>query len=78
MLADLAGSESSKRSSARYQRLEECKSINLSLSALGNCVAALANVCSNTLLANSGRPLHGDSQISLQHKSTRLPHEENV
>ena len=47
MLADLAGSESSKRSNARYQRLEECKSINLSLSALGNCVAALANVRSN-------------------------------
>ncbi|CAM9718705.1 unnamed protein product [Laminaria digitata] len=44
MLADLAGSESSKRSSARYRRLEECKSLNLSLSALGNCVAALANV----------------------------------
>lgn len=45
MLADLAGSESPKRSSARYQRLEECKFINLSLSALGNCVAALAQVC---------------------------------
>lgn len=42
MLADLAGSESTKRSTAQYQRLEEFKSINLSLSALGNCVAALA------------------------------------
>lgn len=44
MLADLAGSESAKRSTAQYQRLEEFKSINLSLSALGNCVAALAQV----------------------------------
>ncbi|CAM9398072.1 unnamed protein product, partial [Sphacelaria rigidula] len=42
MLADLAGSESAKRSTAQYRRLEEFKSINLSLSALGNCVAALA------------------------------------
>eukprot|EP00752_Nemacystus_decipiens_P004046 g3705.t1 len=42
MLADLAASESSKRTDARYQRLDECKFINLSLSALGNCVAALA------------------------------------
>ena len=44
MLADLAASESSKRTDARYQHLEECKFINLSLSALGNCVAALAKV----------------------------------
>ncbi|CAN0368094.1 unnamed protein product [Pylaiella littoralis] len=42
MLADLAASESSKRTDARYQRLEECKFTNLSMSALGNCVAALA------------------------------------
>lgn len=45
MLADLAASESSKRTDARYKRLEESKFINLSLSALGNCVAALAKVC---------------------------------
>lgn len=44
ILADLAGSESAKRSTAQYQRLEEFKSINLSLSALGNCVAALSQV----------------------------------
>lgn len=44
MLVDLAGSESSKRSSARFKSLEEFNSINLSLSALGNCVAALAKV----------------------------------
>ncbi|CAM9508093.1 unnamed protein product [Ectocarpus sp. 12 AP-2014] len=42
MLADLAASESAKRTEARYQRLEECKFVNLGLSALGNCVAALA------------------------------------
>lgn len=77
MLADLAGSESSKRSSARYQRLEECKSINLSLSALGNCVAALANVCLNTVLVNRGGALHGDLQL-LQLKPTMMPPEQNV
>lgn len=44
MLADLAASESAKRTEARYQRLEECKFVNLGLSALGNCVAALAKV----------------------------------
>lgn len=44
MLADLAASESAKRTGARYQRLEECKFVNLGLSALGNCVAALAKV----------------------------------
>lgn len=49
MLADLAASESSKRTDdARYQRIEECKFINLSLSALGNCVAALAKVCARS------------------------------
>ncbi|CAM9914278.1 unnamed protein product [Ectocarpus sp. 13 AM-2016] len=42
MLADLAASESAKRTEARYQRLEECKFVNLGLSALGNCMAALA------------------------------------
>ncbi|CAM9619454.1 unnamed protein product [Ectocarpus sp. 4 AP-2014] len=42
MLADLAASESAKRTEARYQRLEECKFVNLGLSALGNCVAAMA------------------------------------
>lgn len=45
MLVDLAASESSKRTDARFKQLEECKFINLSLSALGNCVAALAKVC---------------------------------
>lgn len=39
-LVDLAGSE--KSAMLGYQRLEECKSINVSLAALGNCVSALA------------------------------------
>ncbi|CAM9187798.1 unnamed protein product [Scytosiphon promiscuus] len=42
MLADLAASENSKRTDSRYQRFEESTSINLGLSALGNCVSALA------------------------------------
>ena len=41
-MVDLAGSERIKRSGVRYQQLEETKAINLSLSALGNCVSALA------------------------------------
>jgi Kinesin motor domain len=42
-LVDLAGSERSNRiGTSQYQRLEELKAINLSLSALGNCVSALA------------------------------------
>ena len=41
VLVDLAGSESVKRTGAAGDRLEEAKSINQSLSALGNCVNAL-------------------------------------
>ncbi|KAJ8598113.1 hypothetical protein CTAYLR_009500 [Chrysophaeum taylorii] len=39
-MVDLAGSE--KSAGLLPQRFEECKAINLSLAALGNCVAALA------------------------------------
>lgn len=43
MLVDLAGSERASASDGRdYMRLEEAKAINLSLSALGNCMSALA------------------------------------
>ncbi|CAN0414466.1 unnamed protein product, partial [Discosporangium mesarthrocarpum] len=42
VLVDLAGSERAKHSMAQNQRMEELRHINLSLSALGNCVAALA------------------------------------
>ena len=41
-LVDLAGSERSSGVAHLPQRLEECKYINLSLAALGNCVSALA------------------------------------
>ena len=42
ILVDLAGSERSTASNGHYSRLEEAKAINLSLSALGNCMSALA------------------------------------
>ena len=43
MLVDLAGSERAAASAGRHgARLEEAKAINLSLSALGNCMSALA------------------------------------
>ena len=42
VMVDLAGSERAKQSGARFQQFEELKAINLSLSALGNCVSALA------------------------------------
>jgi len=41
-MVDLAGSERVKKSGVQYQALEESKAINLSLSALGNCVSSLA------------------------------------
>ena len=42
VLVDLAGSERSSAAGINYTRLEEAKNINLSLSALGNCMNALA------------------------------------
>ena len=43
VLVDLAGSERATASTGRqHMRLEEAKAINLSLSALGNCMSALA------------------------------------
>ena len=41
-LVDLAGSERNQTCGGNYVRLEESRAINLGLSALGNCVAALA------------------------------------
>ena len=43
LLIDLAGSERVRRTTSKGRRLEEAKSINVSLSALGNVVAALAD-----------------------------------
>ena len=42
-LVDLAGSESARAIGGKGQRLEECKRINASLSALGNVIAALTD-----------------------------------
>jgi hypothetical protein len=43
VLVDLAGSERFAAAGGNYARLEEAKAINLSLSALGNCMSALAD-----------------------------------
>lgn len=43
-LVDLAGSERVKKTNAWGLRLGEARRINLSLSALGNCIAALTDV----------------------------------
>ena len=40
-LVDLAGSESIKKSKATGERLNEARSINSSLTALGKCIHAL-------------------------------------
>jgi kinesin family member 5 len=42
VLVDLAGSERYSASAGNYARMEEARAINLSLSALGNCMSALA------------------------------------
>lgn len=42
-LVDLAGSENISKSGAKFQRLEEAKSINKSLLALGNVIQALSS-----------------------------------
>ena len=42
-LIDLAGSERVRVTGAKGKRLEECKSINKSLSSLGNVISALAD-----------------------------------
>lgn len=42
-LVDLAGSERVKKSRATGDRLDEAKSINLSLTALGKCIHALTD-----------------------------------
>ena len=46
-LVDLAGSERVRVTGATGKRLEECKKINQSLSALGNVIAALTDAKGN-------------------------------
>jgi kinesin family member 5 len=55
-LVDLAGSERAKRSGVEGIHLEELKAINLSLSALGNCIAALAKAATPSLSSTRPRP----------------------
>ena len=47
-LVDLAGSERVRVTGATGKRLEECKKINQSLSALGNVISALTSKSNNT------------------------------
>ena len=63
MLVDLAGSERVRRSEGQGVRLAEAKSINSSLSALGNVIAALA-----------GRNLetHGQGRTHIPYRDTKL------
>lgn len=52
-LVDLAGSERLSRSEATGERLKEAQHINKSLSALGDCIAALAQRTSHVPYRNS-------------------------
>jgi len=71
VLVDLAGSERAAAIAGKsYLRAEESKSINLSLSALGNCIAALSAGSTQTALgASSTRKKHVPYRDS---KLTRL------
>lgn len=57
LLVDLAGSERVRKTISKGTRLEEAKSINTSLSALGNVIAALAE-------ANVGHVPYRDSKLT--------------
>jgi len=52
-MIDLAGSENSKISGVEGKRLEECKSINLSLSTLSNVFLAIKENSSHIPYRNS-------------------------
>ena len=75
-LADLAGSERQSRSGVTGVHLDEMRAINLSLSALGNCIAALAARGSST--SSSSRSSFSTATANLVHvpyrdsKLTRL------
>jgi hypothetical protein len=53
MLVDLAGSERVKRTGAQFTQLAEAKAINLSLSALGNCISSLGKQNKHTPFRDS-------------------------
>ncbi|CAI0385519.1 unnamed protein product [Linum tenue] len=53
VLVDLAGSERVHKSGSEGHMLEEAKSINLSLSALGKCINALAENCAHVPVRDS-------------------------
>jgi hypothetical protein len=52
-LVDLAGSERQKKTHAEGVRMDEAKSINMSLSALGNVIKALASNASHVPFRDS-------------------------
>ena len=64
MLVDLAGSERIRRSASQGARLAEAKSINSSLSALGNVIAALADL--------NGAMTVGHSHTHIPYRGSKL------
>ena len=59
-LVDLAGSERQKKTHAEGARMEEAKAINLSLSALGNVIKALASNSSHIPFRDSKLTRYGN------------------
>ncbi|KAA0163141.1 hypothetical protein FNF31_02964 [Cafeteria roenbergensis] len=72
-LVDLAGSERAKRSGVVGLHLSELRAINLSLSALGNCIAALAKAAGKKQSGGGGGGGGGRSHVPYRDsKLTRL------
>ena len=67
-LVDLAGSERVSVSGATGQRLEECKKINQSLSALGNVISALTDP-----KGARGHIPYRDAKVNFQGDDKKLP-----
>jgi len=65
MLVDLAGCERATASSGKNPlRLEEAKAINLSLSALGNCMSALASQSQSAATSERSHVPYRDSKLT--------------